>query len=463
MDASTLLPPSINDAAVRKGTAYKATVLSILQLMAGTGILGLPQAVADGGWLCLPIMVVVGLMANYTAKALIKTLYAEPRKETHVQLANTYGERLPCYPSVGYAAFGTFGRLVVQLFHKATLFGVSTIFLILAGAFLVEGIGGGGEGLFGTSFGSAATEKAWTQRWTVISAAVAAVPLCALRTLREIAPVAALGVLASVLTVVIVVAESAALYPITNSSLASKHLPTSAPLQFDPATGDVMHATFVPGMRAATSFSTMVLSFGGHAVLPSVEAQMARPYDFSSVANAAFLVLVALYVITSFMGYWVFGSGVASPILCNLPRDVSTPLGLIATLTKLVIALHVITAVPLLLNPFALEVEHILRVEKQTVSHAFCRTLVRATLLGAALVVALYVPYFGDVMGFVGAACITMLVFVLPVILTWRLRPESLGLAERLWGALIMLVGLSAGALGTVNATTSILQKLREA
>jgi amino acid permease len=119
--------------------------------------------------------------------------------------------------------------------------------------------------------------------------------------------------------------------------------------------------------------------------------------------------------------------------------------------------------VPLLLNPFALEVEHILRVEKQTVSHAFCRTLVRATLLGAALVVALYVPYFGDVMGFVGAACITMLVFVLPVILTWRLRPESLGLAERLWGALIMLVGLSAGALGTVNATTSILQKLREA
>ena len=34
-------------------------------------------------------------------------------------------------------------------------------------------------------------------------------------------------------------------------------------------------------------------------------------------------------------------------LLCNLPRDVSTPMGFAATMTKLVIALHVITAVRL--------------------------------------------------------------------------------------------------------------------
>ena len=74
---------------------------------------------------------------------------------------------------------------------------------------------------------------------------------------------------------------------------------------------------------------------------------MAQPQQFARVANCAFSVLLALYILTSTFGYAAFGAGVASPVLCNLPRDVSTPMGLAATMTKLVIALHVITAVRL--------------------------------------------------------------------------------------------------------------------
>ena len=72
---------------------------------------------------------------------------------------------------------------------------------------------------------------------------------------------------------------------------------------------------------------------------------MARPQQFACVANCTFAVLLALYLLISTLGYAAFGAGVASPVLCNLPRDVSTPMGLAATMTKLVIALHVITAV----------------------------------------------------------------------------------------------------------------------
>ena len=49
------------------------------------------------------------------------------------------------YPDIG-GSFGRIGRVVARVSHKATLLGVTTIFLILAGKFLTEGIGGQGDG-----------------------------------------------------------------------------------------------------------------------------------------------------------------------------------------------------------------------------------------------------------------------------------------------------------------------------
>lgn len=452
---------SINESmlpSIGKGTTGFSTWLTILQLMAGAGILGLPATLAVGGWTSMAIIVLVAVMTNYTAKALIATLYAEPRTEEHRAIAARHGSgRLPDYPSVGMAAFGRPGRAVVQIFHKATLFGVATIFLILAGAFLVEGIGGGGEG-FIPSLGGPDDEVVWTQCWTAISAGLALVPMCAFRTLREIAPLAALGMIASSLTVLIVVVESAVLYPITNATEQGDHLPL--PLEFSSG-GDVEHSAFVPA-GFATAFSTITLSFGGHAVMPSIEGAMHRREQFPLVANSAFAFLLLLYVVTAFAGYQVFGDAVASPVLCSLPRDVATGLGAAATLTKLVIALHVVTGVPLMLNPFALELEAGLRIEGARAAHVLARTLVRTALVGAAFAVAVLVPFFGDVMSLVGALCLTMMVFVLPVLLSWKLRPEQLGWVERLCGAAIILIGLSAGAIGTYQAIDSMVGKIRE-
>jgi len=440
-----------------KGASALGTWLTILQLMAGAGILGLPATLSIGGWTSMAIIVLVAIMTNYTAKALISTLYSEPRTEEHRLLASRHGNRLPDYPSVGYAAFGAPGRAFVHFFHKATLFGVATIFLILAGAFLVEGVGGGGEG-FIPSLGDPDDEVIWTQRWTAISAGVALVPLCTFRTLREIAPLAALGMVASCLTVLIVVVEAALLYPITNATEDSKHLPLA--LDFD-MSGEVTHSTFVPA-GFATAFSTITLSFGGHAVMPSIEHAMHHREHFAAVANAAFAFLLLLYVATAFAGYQVFGDAVASPVLCSLPRDATSGLGFAATLTKLIIGLHVVAGVPLMLNPFALELEAMLRVEGPSFRHTAARTLVRTALVGAAFAVAVLVPFFGDVMSLVGALCLTMMVFVLPVVLTWRLRPEDLGPLERVCSVAIVLIGLSAGSIGSYQAIDSIVGKIRE-
>lgn len=44
--------------------------------MAGTGILQLPYTLRQSGWMALLIIVVAAVMTNYTAKAIVKCMYA---------------------------------------------------------------------------------------------------------------------------------------------------------------------------------------------------------------------------------------------------------------------------------------------------------------------------------------------------------------------------------------------------
>ena len=103
---------------------------SILCTMAGTGILQLPLTLKQGGWLCLALIVVIAAMTNTTGKWLIHCLY-EHSGGNGKELLLQPGRRLKDYPSIGEAAYGTFGKILVQVFHKLTLVGVTTIFLIL--------------------------------------------------------------------------------------------------------------------------------------------------------------------------------------------------------------------------------------------------------------------------------------------------------------------------------------------
>ena len=130
-------------------------------------------------------------MTNTTGKWLIRCLYCHGDSKH----APPGQRRLAGYPDIGRAAFGTPGVVLVHVFHKATLLGVATIFLILAGKFLLEGIGGGGEGLLRSQIDT--DEHAWQIRWTVISGCLVLAPVLAFRTIREIAPLAAFGLTVS--------------------------------------------------------------------------------------------------------------------------------------------------------------------------------------------------------------------------------------------------------------------------
>ena len=363
-------------------------------------------------------------------------------------------ERLAGYPEIGDAAYGRPGLVVVHFFHKATLFGVSTLFLILAGKFLCEGLGGGGEGLV-PSIGN--DEAAWTQNWTVVATAVMLVPMLLLRSIGEIAPLSALGMSASATTVVVVVACSLLLAPIG----AASDVPLDPAFAASNATS-VTHQAYVVA-TLPSAFAAITLSFGGHAVFPSIEHDMVRPGSFARVLDASFAALVVMYLAVAAVGYGVFGDEVYSPILCNLPRSTSTAIGAIGAATKLLIALHTLCAYPILMNAAVLELEALCdvdRVKWPAWRRLAARTCLRTCCVLGTGAVALFVPYFAEMMTLVGAMCLTAIVFVLPVVFSFKLRGAAMGPGERVVGAFAATIGACAGAVGSFQAVQSIVEKL---
>lgn len=387
------------------------TLFNILCTMAGTGILQLPYTLKQGGWACVGLVVAIGMITCYNGIILIRSLYLVDG-----------GKRLAGYPQIGHAACGKAGTIIVQVFHKATLVGVTTIFLILAAKFLLEGLGGGGDGML---FHVHDTVR-FTNIWTVVAGVIVWIPVITFKTLKEIAPLAIFGIATSMACVVVVVVFAFLLYPIHQDSSA-------VILPFINVTG--CNSTDLLGCPVLarksfdyklfpSAFAAITLSFGGHAVFPSIEQHMRKPSQFASTLSIAFSVLVALYLVTAISGYYVFGDSTYSPILCNLPRDNSW-MGYLTKFTKLLVAIHVMIAYPMLMNVVVRELEVLFRIEKEgrpCCVQFLLRSLLRTAFVGLTVVVAIEVPYFAPVMSFVGAVCLTMIVFILPVVFHWILR-----------------------------------------
>ena len=87
---------------------------------------------------------------------------------------------------------------------------------------------------------------------------------------------------------------------------------------------------------------------------------------------------------------------------------------------------------------------------------AGCRTL----LVLATSQIAIWVPYFAQVVCLVGASGVSMMAYIMPVLIGWKLRGESMGPLEKAWGGLILLLGVVSGIAGTTFSLWTLVHKL---
>ena len=113
----------------KDGVSNSAALFHVVCVIAGTGILQLPYALKQSGWIGVPMMIMAASVNEYTGRLLIECLYVNNR-------------RLSGYPEIGYVAYGQLGRAIVNVFYNSVLLGVTTLYLILSGMDLAALVGG---------------------------------------------------------------------------------------------------------------------------------------------------------------------------------------------------------------------------------------------------------------------------------------------------------------------------------
>lgn len=374
--------------------------------MAGMGVLQLAYMLRQGGWICLGLIILCAFSTNYTGKLLVLCCYTDDGSRVNQS-----------YADIGFAAFGRAGKACAQVFERACLFGVSTLFLILGGKFLEELLPGTLD----------------TRMWIVVSGGALSLPVMAFGAIGELKIISFIGV-ASVGAVVLAVVVEASMTLFDGSQL-ERHTDLFLPDGFIPA------------------FSAMALAFAAHAGLPTIEVSMRDSRKFQTSFNIAYVIVMLLYLPVAVIGYFIYGSGVYSPILCSLPRS-----NWVQVAAKILVTAHVLLTYPVLMTLLLTEVERGIGLQMHVRAYLVKRSALRSMLVVATVLVAVFVPYFDTMMSLVGAVCVVMTTFVMPAAFFLKLRARTV--SDRIIPVLVAAIGISGGTLGAVQATAELIHKV---
>lgn len=212
-------------------------------MFAGVGILSIPYALSQGGWLSLLIFITIATICFYTGILLQKCIDSSSLVKT--------------YPDIGELAFGRKGKIIVAIFLYLELYLVAIDFLILEGDNL--------EKLFPNAHFHVAGLEIGSKQGFVLIFSLLVLPTTWLRSLNMLAYVALGGVLASVILIASVLWVGV----------------------FD-GVGFHEKGVTVNWSGMPTAMSLYAFCFSGHAVFPMIYTGMRNRKTFPTVSRRPF-------------------------------------------------------------------------------------------------------------------------------------------------------------------------------
>uniref|UniRef100_A0A1D1YKC7 Vacuolar amino acid transporter 1 n=1 Tax=Anthurium amnicola TaxID=1678845 RepID=A0A1D1YKC7_9ARAE len=391
----------------QQGASFLRTCFNGFNALSGVGILSIPYALSEGGWLSLVLLLALAAICCYTGLLLQRCMDA--------------GSHIETYPDIGEFAFGYRGRLAVSFFMYLELYLVAVGFLILEGDNL-------GKLLPGTSVEVGGIRIEGKQLFTLVSALVI-LPTTWLRSLGALAYVSVGGVVASVVVVGCVFWAGA----------------------FDHVgfhqRGQVVNFSGLPNALGLYAFC-----FCGHAVFPTLCTSMKDKKQFPKVLLVCFALCTLNYGSIAVIGYLMYGGDLKSQITLNLPvGNLNTKIAIITTL------INPFTKYALLVTPVATAIEQQLSFKNKIPLSFFTRT----SLVISTVVIALTVPLFGLLMSLIGSFLSVIASMLLPCICyikifdaTRRSKLESIIIMG------IMAMGTVIGVMGTYSSLQQIVNNI---
>ena len=379
---------------------------SISSVIQGTGILGIPFAVQQGGWVGVAMIFIVAWICGHTAKLLIRSMY-----ETSRYSGSKHRIRVN-FPEIGNAAFGKPGRVFVEVIQTIEMFGVTIMCIILLGATTKDLL----KGTLELSFDE--------------TAAVTSIFILPLLFVKRVSIISILSAVAGVSCVLAVITFLAfATYHHTEWRLSNIQT--------------FNYQTFPIG------FGVIVLSYCGHAAFPSIEGSMKRPHHYDAAVNTSFF--LAAIVRGSFGVCWVLLYGATTDQVATVNMTEAT----FGTTATVLVMLNALLILPLVLRVVSeLFDQKLLKffphMNEGSGYNWLWLLITRPLLLGFGLLISVLVPQFGLVMGFVGNISGTFLSFIFPCVFYMKIHWRNVQTFEVIINCLITLFGGLVGTMGMI-------------
>ncbi|KEH19718.1 amino acid transporter AVT1I [Medicago truncatula] len=407
MDTESQLQVS-NSEQQNEGTSFSKTCFHGLNALAGIGILSMPYAVSQGGWLSFMLLIIFAMICWYTALLLERCMNQQPL--------------IKSYPDIGEVAFGYKGRVVIASFIYVELFLVAVELLILEGDNLEKLFPNMSFTLFGLRIGS--------KSGFVLITALIILPSTWLRSLGALAYIALCGIMVSFILAGCVVWVG----------------------EFD-GVGFHERGKLVNFGGLSTAMSLFAFSYCAHGLMPTLSNSMNDRKQFSKVLLVCFMASTIINGAVAVLGYMMFGDHLKSQITLNLPTNkISTKIAIYATV------ITPFTKYAMVITPIINAIEdkwHLCKRRPLSI-------LIRTSIVISSVIVALFVPFFGYIMAFIGAFLSMAMSLLFPCICYLKMHKAArrFGL-ELIIIISIMSIGTFIGIQGTYSSLVQIVKNIK--
>lgn len=388
------------------------TFFNIFNANMGTGILAMPYVIRLTGYWGVVMIILIGILGNYTGKILIKCLHENTPE-------GCFEKRT--YADLGEAFWPRYGKQMVHIVNFVEQFSHCILFLIMCGTVMHH-----------TFPDSGISESVWI---TIISLAV--LPVAYVRTMKHISHI-------SLLTVIVAMGSSTCV--LVYSLFHHKQWKTHNFSGF----------TFRHGCIA---MGIVTVTYSSNAYLPAIEKSMRYPAEFNAMMNFTYTLVTIIKYNYGILVFFCFGKHTEQIMTLSLPHS---PFRVFLSIAVIITAL-LFYVVPMftLYHIFEneLDIPLLRKLGNEPLKCCkFCtpKLISRFLIIVASIIVAIFVPHFGLLMSFVGGLTGTCLVYVFPCIFHIKLHYKTLPWYNIMLDTLIILIGIVGCACGVAYSAIQI-------
>ncbi|CAH0546045.1 unnamed protein product [Brassicogethes aeneus] len=399
----------------KKGLGLFSATVFVAGEMAGSGVLALPKAVVNCGFIGLILLLVFCGNAAYGGIKLghcwqiIEERYPEHRKST----------RNP-YAVIADKAVGNFGSYLVSHCIRITLFGAGTVYILLAAQ------------IFQELFANVLPVMSSCSYFLIIATLL--VPPMWLASPKEFHYVGVGALFTTIIACILFFIQ----------------------IIFDGTLESNKPIHRVHGFKDFfLSFGTLLFAFGGASTFPTIQNDMRNKKQFSTCVLVASGVILFLYLPLSAAGYYVYGEAVQYNITLSLTKSAYV------YVANILMAVHLIFAFLIVTNPVSQELEESFNVPKV---FGWKRCFLRTMMMIAMMLIGETFPQFGVILSLIGGSTITLLTFVFPPFFYMRLcdmespkwSKRIIPLHEKIYMWQLVVIGLFGGCASTYSSINTI-------